>query len=152
MAVTEFDAAAPFIVGVLLVVVGAGGSKLVEVRVSDAYQKQIAEAALEKEVPGFLRPPALAELAGWAIDAAQALAIVVAPATGLALLSENLDTLAIVAYVGAIVIGFLVSVFVIRARPDRYARRTWRGWISPVFVLGVVVNVAAGILAAASVG
>ena len=44
MAVSQFDAAAPFIVGAALVLLGAGGSKLVEGRVREVYQEVIAQA------------------------------------------------------------------------------------------------------------
>jgi hypothetical protein len=142
---SAFDAAAPFIVGVLLALLVMGATKLVEKRVEAIVATQVG--ATKVGVPGFAQPAAQAEIASWAADATQAVAVIVAPATGLVLLHADLGAGAWVAYVGVIVAGFLLFVAMMLTRPDKYARRSL-GWFSPLTIVGIVLNLIAAAVAA----
>jgi hypothetical protein len=150
--VTAFQAAAPFIVGGLFAVVGGLLSRLVEQQTEDAYWAQLRETEVaEKDVPVVLSPPELRTLAAWAVDTAQALVTIAAPATAMLLFFPQISSsVLIVAYTIVMVGGLGLFTWLYLHGPVGYLVRQWYGF-SCVTWCGIIGNGVAGALAAAAV-
>jgi hypothetical protein len=146
--VSAFDAAAPFIVNCFFLIVGPFVGLAVVSRLSSMFRSWLKEGGISiEELPIPLDPEVLANTATWTIDASQILTLCLSPLVGL-LLVFNFGGLGIL-YAGSLAIaicGFLGFTFATTA--DRYPGR-FAIWIfTPVTVGGLVLNVAAAVVAA----
>lgn len=147
-AASQLDVAIPFIVTIGLLIVGAGVAALVRQRFESVYSGWLSSQGInEKKLIYVQRPAAIADMSMWIIDASQALSVVVVPIVGLALLHGTLEQFVTVLYVVMALAGFLTLVwFLTTKRPEAYARRRWL-MVTPLTVVGVGVNVIAGVAA-----
>jgi hypothetical protein len=145
---SRFDAALPFIVTALLLTLGPFVELAIEYRLERELVRWAEEANVDvTQLDESMNPATHARAAGWAIDAAQIVATVLAPAVGLMLLKPDLGSALALLYLGSFLVAaaaFLGFTFLIPI--DKYG--AWKLWIfSPVAVIGVALNGAAAVIA-----
>ena len=160
MFVNALQAAGPFLIAALLLLAGSVvGKAAARIVIAQRYRP-----AIEKLPPPplVLRPETMKNMLDWAIDAAQLLGVLVAPAVGLIFFVGEFDTAVTFLYTVLLILGFVGTfVFVYRVNPVNYGQtklgwrirgelrgiKKWRGF-TPITIFGVGVNVAAAIVAA----
>jgi len=145
---TRLDAALPFIVGALLIVVGGFVSALVVSKVKDLYRARAREANTpEEDLPDEFKPEYIAKTSQWIIDIAQVLTALLAPLVGLILLRRhgNSDELAIL-YLGVFAFAFGIFVGFFRADVSRYGTN-FPEWLTPIVAMTLALNVLGAVLA-----
>jgi hypothetical protein len=139
--------AAPFLINALLLVLGAFQLLAIQSRLEKVFTKWI-EAG--KVSPGpYADAGTLAGTAVWTVDAAQILANIVAPLVGLLLLKPDLGSALSILYGGAFVVAFVAFLgFTFLSKVDGYGI-SQVPLVTPVLVIGVLLNlIAAGIAVA----
>jgi len=157
---SHLQAAGPFLLTGILLLVGATLSLLVLARARVEYEEILTEAGVLAEQRTIaLKPESLAEMANWLIDGGGMFASLTGPIIGLALLYERFSEAVIVIYSCMILLsisGF--ALFVSQVSPRGYPNRPIglhvAGriigprplWIfTPIVVIAASVNITAGI-------
>lgn len=157
---SAIQAAGPFLVAALLLmagsIVGRAASRTV---ITQHYGPALAKVS---SPPTKLLAPTMRNMVNWAIDAAQLLGVLIAPAVGLVFFFDRLDAPVAFVYTVILIVGFVSTfVFVTRINPVNYGEKKlgwrfrgeprgikkWKGY-TPVTIIGVAVNLAAGLIAA----
>lgn len=99
-------------------------------------------------IPLEFQPRSPGLLTGFIVDAGQALSFLAAPGIGLLLLGgKGLGSLAIVFYIGALLLGVIcLCYFMTTEHPDAYPRHTIGGVITPVALIALVLNAACAVI------
>lgn len=145
MSEAEYLAVAPFAMSVAIALL----SPLVDAQVNSKVEAYYAEREPANGVVGHLRPRAIADRVGWAVDASQSSTLVVAPLASLLLLAPNRAlpgwvVLAAVAWAASGVVFFLWALG--QGDRDAYPRRG-AGPYSLVGLVDLTVSVVGAILA-----
>lgn len=137
-------AAEPFLLGEALLVGTVLAGRLAVHRVKGKALERARGASPRTEES----PPAIAAMASWAIDIAQAAGSVLAPLLALAVLRPQLGRASAAVYVVAVLVsGMLLAWVYSRPNPTKYARRRLFG-LGPVDWSTLTVNLLAAALAA----
>jgi hypothetical protein len=158
---SHLQAAGPFLLTAIVLLVGATLSLLVIARARAEYEAILCEAGvLAQDRTIALRPESLAEMANWLIDSGGMFASLVGPLIGLALLYERFSEAVIVLYSCVILLsigGF--ALFVSRVSPRGYPNRPIGLQVAgriigprPVWIFTPVVLIAASVNIVAGVG
>jgi hypothetical protein len=141
---SHFEAATPFLVTALLIIIGMAVAKMVERRIIAIYERWSLDTSGNKRegIPLEFQPRALGLLTGFIVDAGQSLSLLAAPGIGLLLLGDKgLGSLAIVFYVGALLLGVLCLCYCMTTEhPDAYPRHTIGGLVTPIALIALVLN------------
>ena len=103
-----FDAALPFLVGAVVVLLGAVAAHFVSKKVEALYHHFAKEAGIhdESKLPYSFRPEPIAQVSGWIIDVGQILSALLAPLVGIVLLLEHGGPVELVAlYLAALLLS-----------------------------------------------
>ena len=157
---SAIQAAGPFLVAALLLmagsIVGKAASRAV---ITQHYRPALAKVS---SPPTKLLAPTMRNMLDWAIDAAQLLGVLVAPAVGLVFFFDRLDAPVAFVYTVILIAGFVFTfVFVNRVNPVNYGEKKlgwrfrgelrgikkWKGY-TPITIVGVAVNLLAALIAA----
>jgi len=137
-------------------IVGRAASRTV---INQHYRPALAKIA---SPPTKLQAATMRNMLDWAIDAAQLLGVLVAPAVGLVFFFDRLEAPVAFVYTVILIVGFVFTfVFVMRVNPVNYGEKKfgwryrgelrgikkWRGY-TPITVIGVAVNLVAALIAA----
>jgi hypothetical protein len=141
-AVSRFDVAAPFIVAVLLVLIGGAVGWVVLLRLRTQFSDWVIEQDVRDKLPATFTPEAIKQISGWTVDCAQVLTGLLAPLVGLVLLKHSTSSGLQIAYLGAFAISFLAFVWFLAWDPSRYGKG-WPGIFTPILVVMLLVNVGA---------
>jgi len=137
-------AAEPFLLGEALLVTNVVAGRLAVHRVKGKAVERAQGAAPRTEES----PPAIAAMASWAIDIAQAAGSVLAPLLAFAALRPELGGKGPAVYVAALLASVLLTAWVCsRPSPTQYAQRRFLK-LSPVDWSALTVNLLAAGLAA----
>jgi len=157
---SHLQAAAPFLLTAIVLLVGATLALLVIARARVEYEAILTEArVLAEQRTIALRPESLAEMANWLIDGGGMFASLTGPLIGVALLYERFSEAVLVLYSCVILMsigGF--ALFVSRVSPRGYPNRPIGlhiagriigprpVWIfTPVVIIAASVNIVAGV-------
>lgn len=157
---SAIQAAGPFLVAALLLmagsIVGKAASRTV---INQHYRPALAKV---DSPPTKLLYPTMRNMFDWAIDAAQMLGVLVAPAVGLVFFFDRLEAPVAFVYTVILIVGFVFTfVFVTRVNPVNYGEKKlgwrfrgeprgikkWQGY-TPITIVGVAVNLVAALIAA----
>lgn len=160
------EQAVPFALGVLLTVLGAISSWLVQRRLREfaGLRAGAGTAAPVAALPASAGPAAVptgpaasggvdsggaggahtsphgqSVIGGWAADAAQAFVVGFAPLAGGVTLVDKPGDSVVLLYTGATVVSWILFARVLYASPDQYMRRSWFG-VSIVTWAGILLN------------
>jgi uncharacterized protein involved in cysteine biosynthesis len=145
---TRLDAALPFLLSAMLVVVAAVFAGLVTDRVETVFTEWAADAGLGVDrLPYAFRPKVLAKTSYWIIDTSQAFTALLAPFVGVVVLLRHgaSGELALV-YTSALLVSACVFVFYLRRRPDDYGHRL-PGPLTPIVLISLLLNLAGACVA-----
>lgn len=157
------QAAGPFLVGIVLLLAGSLVGKSASKTVIDQTYRPALDRIPRQHRPLDVMPETVENMLTWAIDATQLLGIVVAPAVGLFFFAGDVNNSVTVLYTVTLLLAFLATFwFVTRVNPVNYCEmplgtivrnrmigvKKWR-LLTPVTIVGIGINLAAAILAAA---
>jgi hypothetical protein len=152
--VSRFDVALPFLVSAGLLVISSFAEEAISQRLERVLTSWFTEVNVDiNALATPLDPASLASTTAWTVDAAQILAVVLAPAIGLLILRPHLGSTLSLLYLASFVVAVAAFFgFTFNVRADKYGSKVWLRFFTPVSVIGVVLELAAAGVAAWAIG
>ncbi len=149
---TDLQVAAPFLIAIILLVIGAAAARVARVRFLGDTAKYVHEARAAFAAAGTqfsltpeLEPDNLTDYLDWTSDVVAAATALIPPVAGVLLLNPSRSSaVTSIAYVATFGATVCLLVWVAAYRDIGEWARKSRGWFTPVTTIGIAVNTAAG--------